>query len=168
MPTAVTPFKTRHPFNAAPRKLMVALLNQSLSDLSDLYSQVKQAHWNIKGDNFIALHKLFDEIAETLQEPIDTVAERIVTLGGVAEGTVRQTAAKTDIKELSREFDQHEVLGELADRFAAFSKAGYAAVDKADEAKDPVTADIYTQITRSIDKSLYFLETHLQTRTLAP
>jgi len=162
-----TPFSTRHPLEAGPRKAISAMLNQSLSDLSDLYSQVKQAHWNVKGENFIALHKLFDEVAASLQEPIDTIAERIVTLGGVAEGTLRQTAERTDVAEMSREFDHNEVLGELADRFAAISRSGYALIKKVDEAGDPVTADIYTEITRSIDKSLYFLETHLQRRTSA-
>ena len=162
-----TPVSTRHPLPAAARKKLVALLNQSLSDLSDLYSQTKQAHWNVKGENFIALHKLFDELAATLQEPIDTIAERIVTLGGVAEGTLRQTAKRTDIAELSRDFDHNEVLAELADRFASVSKSGYEAIEKADDAKDPVTADVYTEVTRGIDKALYFLETHLQKRTSA-
>lgn len=165
MATTKTAFSTRHPLAAAKRKKLSELLNQHLSDLNDLYSQTKQAHWNVKGDNFIALHKLFDELAESLLPPIDTVAERIVTLGGAAAGTARQTAKASDVEELENAFDQTHLLGELADRFADLSRKGYAAIADCDKLEDPISADILTEVTRGIDVSLYFLETHLQMKS---
>lgn len=166
MPSA-TPFATRQPLPATARRKSVQLLNQSLADLSDLYSQTKQAHWNVKGPNFIALHKLFDEVAETIEPLIDTVAERIVTLGGLAMGTVRMAAAASKLPELSKEFDSEEVLRELADRLAQTSKSSYEAIDATDEGGDMVSADLFTDIAATLDKALYFIEVHLQTRTSA-
>lgn len=162
-----TPFSTRQPLPADTRKTSVQALNQTLADLSDLYSQTKQAHWNVKGINFIALHKLFDEVAEVLEPLIDTVAERVVGLGGLAKGTVRMTAAASQLPELSKEFDFEEVLRELADRLAMASKSVYKYIESTDKAGDRVTSDLYTDIAAALDKALYFIEVHLQTRTRA-
>jgi starvation-inducible DNA-binding protein len=163
----VTPFSTRQPLAADTRKTSVRALNQALADLSDLYSQTKQAHWNVKGPNFIALHKLFDEVAGSIEPLVDTVAERVVTLGGLAMGTVRMAAEASRLKELSKEFDAEEVLRELADRLAQTSKSSYAAVDTTDKAGDRVTSDLFSDIAATLDKALYFIEVHLQTRTSA-
>lgn len=160
-----TPFTTRHPLSATTRKAVAALLNQSLADLSDLYSQVKQAHWNAKGSNFIALHKLFDALAATIEPHVDTVAERAVTLGAVAKGTLIEAVSRSQLPELSREFDSTEVLVELADRFAKASGSAYAAIEASAKAGDPVSADLQTAIAATLDKGLYFLEAHLQDRT---
>ncbi len=85
------------------RHTLVALLNQRLADAADLHSQVKWAHWNVKGSDFIQLHELFDAIATRLEDSIDSLAERVTTLGGIANGTVRETAAQSGLKEASRQ-----------------------------------------------------------------
>ena len=77
------------------RNQVVELLNQLLADCIDLQTQCKQAHWNVKGPSFIALHKLFDEINEAVEEYVDLLAERIVQVGGTAEGTARAVAARS-------------------------------------------------------------------------
>ena len=91
--------------NLAPkiRAQVAAILNQSLADLSDLYSQTKQAHWNVRGPNFYSLHKLFDDLAGAVEEHLDDVAERVTALGGTAQGTVRQIAAASRLPEFPRE-----------------------------------------------------------------
>src|ERR1041385_6686735 len=90
---------TRNDLPAKPRAAVVELLNASLADAVDLQSQAKQAHWNVKGPNFIALHELFDKVAEGAEEAVDSLAERAVQLGGVAQGTARQAASRSRLKE---------------------------------------------------------------------
>ena len=114
----VLPFATRHDLSDATRTEVVASLNQTLAEIFDLQSQVKQAHWNVKGPSFFGLHKLFDEIAESLTQPIDTVAERILSLGGFAKGTVRMAASASALPDLPAEFRQEDIVGDLADRVA--------------------------------------------------
>src|SRR5262245_18607402 len=84
---------TKNTLREATRRAMIALLNQQLADVLDLGLQAKQAHWNVKGPNFMGLHELFDKAAEELEEFTDEIAERAVELGGVALGTI-QTIAK--------------------------------------------------------------------------
>src|SRR6516164_11507106 len=87
---------------AAPeknRQALIALLNLRLADSADIHSQVKWAHWNVKGKDFYQLHLLFDSIAIHLEDHIDTIAERITALGGVANGTIRESAAKSTVPE---------------------------------------------------------------------
>src|SRR5262245_33281959 len=81
------------------REEMIELLNQQLADTSDLYSHTKQAHWNVKGSQFIALHKLFDELADELEDYVDDIAERAVEIGGIAMGTNRMSAANSRLQE---------------------------------------------------------------------
>ena len=86
--------ETRNVLSESVRTEMVELLNARLADAIDLRQQVKVAHWNVKGPNFIALHKLFDDIVEDVDEYVDVLAERVVQLGGLADGTVRQAAKR--------------------------------------------------------------------------
>ncbi|MCS6864685.1 MAG: DNA starvation/stationary phase protection protein Dps [Gemmataceae bacterium] len=161
--TAAIPFSTRNDIDAGQRAQLVAILQQSLADLFDLHSQTKFAHWNVKGPNFIALHKLFDELADELAEQVDTLAERITALGGVAHGTVRQVAATSRIPEFpAHTYHAPEVLTALADRFAAVGKTVRAAIDASGQLGDQDTADLFTGLSRDLDKALYFLEAHLQ------
>ena len=144
------------------RQKVCEVLNQTLADLFDLYSQTKQAHWNVKGHDFIQLHKLFDELAEVLEEPIDEIAERITALGGVAKGTARMAASNSKLPEYPLDAVagmQHVRL--LSDRWAVFAKALRQGIDSSDEWGDQDTADLCTQISREVDKSLWFLEAHL-------
>ena len=145
------------------RVQMVDLLNAQLADTFDLYSQVKQAHWNVKGTDFIQLHELFDDVAAIVLEYVDMVAERVTALGGLAMGTARMAAANTTLPEMDADLTDGKAFVEaLVERVAKYAKSTRAAIDTADEAGDMSTADLFTEVSREIDKQLWFLEAHLQ------
>ncbi len=155
-------FLTRNDIAPEARVKVIALLNAQLADEVDLHSQTKFAHWNVKGPQFIALHKLFDELAEKLDEHIDELAERVTALGGVATGTIRQAATASRVAEFpATAMHGNAVLVALADRYAAVGKTTRAAIDESDKLGDKGTADLFTGISRDLDQSLYFLEAHL-------
>ena len=154
---------TRNDLDARLRERMIGLLNPQLADTLDLYTQVKQAHWNVKGPHFIALHELYDKLAEELEDPIDDIAERVTALGGVARGTARIAAGESRLPELPlASLDGLKLTALLADRYAALAKSTRAAIESADHAGDADTADLFTGISRGLDKALWFLEAHLQ------
>ncbi|TLY50943.1 MAG: DNA starvation/stationary phase protection protein Dps [Gammaproteobacteria bacterium] len=154
---------TRNDLDARLRERMIGLLNPQLADTMDLYTQVKQAHWNVKGPHFIALHELYDKLAEELEDPIDDIAERVTALGGVARGTARIAAGESRLPELPlASLDGLKLTALLADRYAALAKSTRAAIESADHAGDADTADLFTGISRGLDKALWFLEAHLQ------
>jgi starvation-inducible DNA-binding protein len=145
------------------REKIIEILNQRLADASDLKSQAKQAHWNVKGMNFIALHELFDQVASDLDPHVDDIAERITTLGGVALGTVRVAAQNSSLSEYPLEIsDGAAHVDALSNALADFGKKVRADIDEADGLDDKNTADLFTGISRSIDKLLWFVEAHLQ------
>jgi starvation-inducible DNA-binding protein len=145
------------------REASIELLNQQLADTFDLYSQIKQAHWSIKGKEFIALHEFFDELAERVLGYVDEIAERAVALGGTATGTVRMAAANSTLPEYPLDtFEDMDVVSVLVDRYGKYAASTRAAIDTADEHRDLTTADLFTEISRTIDKDLWFLEAHLQ------
>jgi len=145
------------------RQAITALLNARLADSSDLRSQVKWAHWNLKGMHFIQLHLLFDSIAGHLLEQTDTIAERITTLGGVANGTARETAAKSTLNEADLSAsDDASMLKFLVHNVAHHANAIRTAVQESADLGDAITADLFTQLTRELDKDLWFLEAHIQ------
>ena len=161
--TKAVQFATRIDLGKEVRTAMIDLLNARLADVSDLYSQTKQAHWNVKGAQFMMLHELFDDFAAELLEYADTIAERVTALGGAALGTVRMAAAASSLAEFPADaFDGMAVVAALADRYAALGASVRAAIDTADEAGDADTADLFTGVSRGLDKSLWFLEAHLQ------
>ncbi len=166
MPTAtIALHKTRIDIAEQSRLKVTALLNQQLADGFDLFSQTKQAHWNVKGPHFIALHELFDKIAGDLPEFIDELAERITALGGTANGTSRMAASASKLPEYPADLtDGADHLKALIDRWAAYAASTRAAIDAADKADDKTTADLFTQISGTIDKDLWFLEAHLQSK----
>ena len=142
---------------------MIELLNARLADAIDLALITKQAHWNLKGPTFIAVHEFLDEVREELDEHVDILAERVAQLDGIALGTIQAiskgttlTAYPTDI----RKVDEH--LKALVERFAALSKSTREAIDAADDAGDADTADIFTAYSRVLDKNLWFLKSHLE------
>lgn len=154
---------TRNNLDAATRGAMVDLLNQQLADTSDLFSQVKQAHWNVKGPHFIALHELFDDLAGGLIVCIDDLAERAVQVGGNATGTVRMAAGASRLPDFSAEaISGVDAVVALSDRFALLAATTRAGIDTAAAAGDADTADLLTEVSRGLDKSLWFLEAHLQ------
>lgn len=145
------------------RGKLVAILNQSLADAADLRSQTKQAHWNVKGPNFIALHELFDRISAELDAHVDNIAERITTLGGTALGTVRLSAQYSSLPEYPHEItDGVDHVEALSSAIADFGKRTRRDIDETDALGDKDTADLYTEISRAIDKALWFVEAHNQ------
>jgi starvation-inducible DNA-binding protein len=156
-------FPTRNDLPADARQQVTALLNQQLADTTDLHSHTKHAHWNVKGPNFIALHRLLDELAGLLDGFADEIAERATALGGVAVGTTRHVASNTRLPEFPHDaFDWKAVVTALADRYANLAKTTRQAIDESDRLGDKDTADLFTEVSRDLDKSLYFLESHLQ------
>jgi starvation-inducible DNA-binding protein len=145
------------------RGRMIDLLNQQLADTSDLYSQTKQAHWNVKGAQFMQLHLLFDQLAEEVEESIDTIAERITALGGMAAGTVRMAGAASRLPEWPLDIvDSLPVVEELVVRYGDMAASTREAIKAAADAGDADTADLFTVQSRALDKSLWFLQAHLQ------
>jgi starvation-inducible DNA-binding protein len=144
------------------RKESIILLQARLSDALDLEAQMKQAHWNVKGRDFIQLHELFDEVHGLVEGFVDTIAERITTLGGVADGRVQTTAMKTELYEYSLATstgEQH--LKAVAAALGQFGKAIRKDVNAANGLGDAATCDLFTQISRENDKRLWFIEAHL-------
>ena len=145
------------------REKLVAILNQSLADSIDLVYQAKQAHWNVKGPNFIALHELFDRVATELDTHVDDLAERITTLGGVAMGTVRLSAENSSLAEYPHEIsDGTAHVDALSTALSDFGQKARKNIDTTDQIGDKDTADLYTGISRSVDKLLWFVEAHIQ------
>ncbi|HET9436981.1 MAG TPA: DNA starvation/stationary phase protection protein Dps [Gaiellaceae bacterium] len=156
-------FETRNDLPEEAREKLVELLNARLADSFDLYTQLKQAHWNVKGPDFIQLHELYDDIAESVLGFVDEIAERATALGGLALGTARMAAEATTLDEYpSGATAGQDTVVVVADRLAAFGAAARAAIDESDELGDLDTADLFTEISRSIDKHLWFVEAHLQ------
>ena len=155
--------KTKIDLPEKTRRNVVAILNDRLADAIDLQSQVKQAHWNVKGPNFIALHELFDKISDQVLGQIDEIAERVTALGGTAEGTVAVAAKRSRLKNYPLSITSgKDHLYYLSTQLAAFGKAVRAAIDATDELGDADTADLFTGISRDLDKHLWFLEAHSQ------
>lgn len=145
------------------RKAVVTVLNQQLANLSDLASQTKQAHWNVMGTNFFSLHKLFEEISGLVDGDIDDLAERITTLGGVANGTVRLAAKASLLPDLApTERDGNALITALVERFGITANSAREGIDIADSHNDLVTADLLTEITAKLDKGLWLLESSLK------
>jgi starvation-inducible DNA-binding protein len=156
-------FETRIDISESAREELVKLLNARLADTFDLYSQLKQAHWNVKGSDFIQLHLLYDTVAEVVLEYVDTIAERATTLGGLALGTARMAAAATTLDEYPLDaVDGLDTVAAVADRLAAYGASVRKAIDEALELNDQDTADLFIEVSRAIDKHLWFVEAHLQ------
>jgi starvation-inducible DNA-binding protein len=155
--------KTRNDLPDNTRKAMIALLNARLVDTIDLRLAVKQAHWNVKGPNFIALHELFDQIQARIDTFADDIAERSVALAGVVAGTSQAVSKGSQLEPYPTDaVDEKAHLQALADRLAAYGKLAREAINAADEAGDKNTADLFTGVSRQIDKDLWFIEAHLQ------
>ena len=156
-------FNTKNDLSEGTRARAVELLNARLADCIDLQTQCKQAHWNVKGPNFIALHELFDKIGEDVTDYVDDIAERAVQLGGVAEGTARMVAKRSSLSEYpANASDGRSHVEALSSVLAAFGKAARKAIGEANDLRDLDTADLFTEVSRGIDKWLWFVEAHLQ------
>ncbi len=154
---------TRNDLSLKTRTKVIDLLNARLADAVDLQLQAKQAHWNVKGPNFIALHELFDQIAGDLGGHVDDLAERTTALGGVAEGTLQAIAGRSKLAAYPLGItDGRAHLDALAAALATFAKCVRKAIDAAAKAGDADTSDLFTGISRSADKNLWLVEAHLQ------
>ncbi len=161
--TKVRQFPTHIDIPADKRESLCELLNGHLADTFDLMSQVKQAHWNVKGKDFYQLHLLFDEIAEELEEFVDKIAERCTSLGGYATGTARMAAEHSRLPEYPTDAVQgRDHVEALVERFGQYAGSVREAIDESDKLEDSSTADLYTEISRTVDKRLWFLEAHIQ------
>ena len=161
-PTSI-PHDTKIDISADARAELAGILNQQLADTTDLYAQVKQAHWNVKGIHFQQFHELFDKLAASIEPYMDTIAERVTTLGAVALGTVRLAAEHSTLPEYpvdAVEGDAH--LEAVIDRWAAYAASTRAAAGRSAELGDPTSEDLFVEISRIVDLGLYFLESHLQ------
>jgi starvation-inducible DNA-binding protein len=154
--------KTHNDLKSNVKSAMIDQLNGHLAAGIDLALLTKQAHWNIKGPGFIAVHEMLDGFRTELDTHVDTVAERVVQLGGIALGTVQAVADATPLKKYPTDMvkiDDH--LAALIDRYAAVAKSTRAGIASADDAGDADTADILTAYSRALDKALWFLEAHI-------
>jgi len=156
-------YRTKNDLPEATRVEVIALLNQRLADCIDLQTQCKQAHWNVKGPTFIALHKLFDEINESVEEYVDLIAERIVQLGGIAEGTIGAVESRSTLVDYPLTLSgSAEHVAALSDALAAFGRTARVGIEEMNELEDAGSADILTEISRGVDKWLWFVEAHQQ------
>ena len=141
------------------------LLNQRLADAIDLGTQVKQAHWNVKGASFIALHELFDQVAEHIEDHVDSLAERITALGGTAHGTIATVSRTSTLTPYPNDItDGLAHVDALSSAVADFGAKVRKAIDESARAGDADTSDLFTGMSREIDKDLWFLEAHLHAK----
>src|ERR1700704_6151460 len=151
-------YPTKNDLPESNREKLVELLNARLADAIDLQTQTKQAHWNVKGPTFIALHELFDKINEDVEGYVDDIAERAVQLGGVAEGTARMAAKRSSLHEYpANAADGRSHVEALSTVLAAFGKSVRKAITDSNDLGDLDTADLFTEISCGIDKWLWFV-----------
>lgn len=156
-------YETENDISEQRRSELSALMNQQLANAVDLQTQMKQAHWNVKGPHFIGLHELFDQIDEAVEGYVDLIAERIVQLGGIAEGTARVAAGRSRLEEYPLDIaDGHAHVEAVAKALSTFGHEARKSIDEAEELEDADTADIFTEVSRGIDKWLWFVEAHSQ------
>jgi len=147
-------YDTKNDLPAALRTRMVELLNGRLADAIDLGAQAKQAHWNVKGPNFIALHELFDKVAEHVEDHIDTLAERVTALGGTAHGTIGVVSRTTTLKPYPEDITEGvEHVEALSSAVADFGSKVRKGIDEAARAGDADTSDLFTGISREIGRA---------------
>lgn len=156
-------YATKNDLPEAVRTKLIDFLNLRLADAIDLQTQTKQAHWNVRGPNFIALHELFDKINEDVEEYVDLIAERAVQLGGNAHGTARSVARRSSLPEYHVASDRgHDHVDAYSSALATFGKLARQAIDTATELRDADTADLFTEVSRGVDKWLWMVEAHAQ------
>ena len=156
-------YETENDISQNRRVEISALLNQRLADAVDLQTQMKQAHWNVKGPHFIGLHELFDKIDEAVEAYVDLIAERIVQLGGIAEGTARIAAGRSRLEEYPLAIaDGSAHVEAVSKALSTFGHEARNSIDQADELGDADTSDLFTEVSLGIDKWLWFVEAHSQ------
>jgi starvation-inducible DNA-binding protein len=156
-------YQTKNDLPETARLEVIGLLNQRLADCIDLQTQCKQAHWNVKGPTFIALHKLFDDINEDVEAYVDLIAERVVQLGGIAEGTASIVVDRSTLIDYPLGISSGaEHVAALSDALSQFGRTARIGIEEMNELEDAGSADILTEISRGVDKWLWFVEAHQQ------
>jgi starvation-inducible DNA-binding protein len=156
-------YETSNDLPPTARRSAIELLNAHLADAIDLHLQAKQAHWNIKGPHFVGLHELFDRLAAQAGEYSDLIAERAVALGGVARGTLQAVSGQSQLREYPLEVGEWRAhVRAMQDALAIFGRGARKAIDDATRLNDADTADLFTEISRGVDKSLWMVEAHVQ------
>jgi starvation-inducible DNA-binding protein len=153
---------TRNDIAHTTREKLVRLLEPRLADAVDLFTRCKDAHWNVKGPQFAELHRLFDQVATDALEYSDELAERLVQLGGTAAGSAREVAARSSLPARGAIQGWEAHVGHVADALSAFGKSVRAGIDEATELGDADTADLFTEVSRGVDKWLWQVESHVQ------
>ena len=148
-------------FDAKATKDLVSLLNQALADTLDLAYQTKQAHWNVKGHNFYGLHLMFDQLYIQLAGFVDDFAERGVTLGGQAQGTIRAAGSASRLSEYPLDAHDSKIhVAALVERYGQYTGRMRNAIREAGQLGDQDTADLFTAVSRAMDKALWMLRSH--------
>ena len=156
-------YETSNDLSPATRRSVIEILNEHLADAIDLQLQAKQAHWNIKGPNFVGLHALFDQVAAEAREYGDEIAERAVALGGIARGTLQAVSQQTQLREYPLEAGDWRIhVQAMRDALATFGRGVRKGIDDATALNDADTADLFTEISRGVDKTLWMVEAHVQ------
>jgi starvation-inducible DNA-binding protein len=156
-------YKSHNNLSANAKAVSIGILNARLADSIDLALLTKQAHWNIKGPQFIALHEMIDGFRTEVDDHVDTMAERVVQLGGTALGTTQTVAKATTLAPYPTDiYTSKDHLGALIERYGKVANAVRVAIDETDNAGDADTADLFTAYSRALDKALWFLEAHVQ------
>jgi starvation-inducible DNA-binding protein len=156
--------KTRNTLPPHIRKEAIVALNNTVADLFDLFARIKQAHWNVRGTTFIGLHKLLDEFAVRALNHIDLAAERATALGGIVEGTLRESVKHSHLtkkEEPSSISGMSDWIHELADVHAAVGERVRMAIKKLTASEDFGSADLLTGVLRTLDLQLWLLEAHI-------
>ena len=154
---------TKNDLPQEARAEVARLLNARLADAIDLQSMCKQAHWNVRGAQFIALHKLFDDVYAAIGEHADAIAERVVQFGGTAEGTTRVAAQRSTLLDYPLTLSRgSEHVAMLSDVLAQFGRAVRIGMEEMNELEDAGSADILTEISRDVDKWLWMVEAHAE------
>jgi starvation-inducible DNA-binding protein len=144
------------------RSKSVELLNRHLAAAIDLHAQVKQAHWNVRGPTFIAIHELFDKVADAVEGYSDTIAERAAALGGAAEGTVHVAVERSFLERYKLGVtDEKSHISAVTAALAAFGDSAWKAIDESAAFGDQDTSDVFTEISRDVDHQLWLVESHL-------
>jgi starvation-inducible DNA-binding protein len=151
------------------RAQSIELLNKHLAAAIDLHAQTKQAHWNVRGPGFMAIHELFDKVSEAVELYSDMLAERAGGLGGTAHGTLQVAVARSFLVPYDLGFaDVNSHVFAVAAALAAFGQSTRDAVGLATNFGDADTADMFTEISRGIDKQLWFVESHTAPKAREP
>lgn len=154
--------QTRNTLSEGVRAQSIELLNRHLAAAIDLHAQMKQAHWNVRGPAFIAVHELFDKVSGEAEKFSDLIAERAGALGGTAQGTVQTAAERSFLVPYPLGIaDESQHIFAVSGALAAFGQSVHEAIDKAAELDDVTTADLFTEISRGVDLQLWFVESHV-------